>query len=235
MGRLSERYVQDVALEYLEGYYLDKYSIFNIAAQKEVIVKKEYGGGRADGLIVIQTQQNPTYTASVEAKSYKTLFSISPIHLDEQLGFHAIGFGIGGALVMGVGAWLLRFHWFWTWVFPFFVFAGLGVLYIWMTSVKLPFYMHIDVLRQLDKYPANEKWLAFSVDCFHSLNEEQKNDLSFKSSSKGVGILTVGPNKKVTILLLPINKSKNEKKDYLSCYSREQDIRNCLSRSPENP
>ncbi len=77
MPRLTEQYVQCVSLGYLKEYYKEKYKKDTVFAKQEVVVRKRFGGGRADGLISFRDFNHNIFTVSLEAKSCKTLCNIT--------------------------------------------------------------------------------------------------------------------------------------------------------------
>jgi len=80
--QLLESTVQNVALEYMVGYYKWRARRGRIWNKIEVRTKK---GKRADGLLAFRKRViGGTFVASMEAKSYKTLHNIKP-RLDTML------------------------------------------------------------------------------------------------------------------------------------------------------
>ena len=69
-GRLTEAYVQEAAVAWLESHYRDMMdpSAIEKATQMGVAQTSPYGRGRADGLVAMLLRDGRVYTASVEAK-----------------------------------------------------------------------------------------------------------------------------------------------------------------------
>ena len=78
MSRLAEVTVQVHAQEFLEKKYRKKARRGKLFSQLEARTKKQFGGKRADGLLVFRNWFSGTYVISMEAKSHKTLPAIVP-------------------------------------------------------------------------------------------------------------------------------------------------------------
>lgn len=76
MARLTEKYVQIKALNYLHHFYCEKNSDTVIFARAEVATTYRRKRGRADGLLAFKRDNDYIYTISLEAKSHKTFSSL---------------------------------------------------------------------------------------------------------------------------------------------------------------
>lgn len=124
-GRLNEKYVQRVAIEYLVAHYRSVLDTQAVVAEPEAVVsaKTKLGSGRADGLVIAQLSDETIYTVTVEAKSARTLSRIRHWYRDEDRDWvlHALLVGGFGLIVAAVVGWSVG-TWFWMWVFPALIF-----------------------------------------------------------------------------------------------------------------
>src|SRR5215212_12174449 len=107
-GRLNEKHVQRVALEQLALRYESKAGVQAVVAEPEVRVSKhsKLGFGRADGLVASLMPDGTVYTATLEAKSARTLPNIMLRYGDKQWFLHAFIAGLVGLLLTGLVGWL---------------------------------------------------------------------------------------------------------------------------------
>lgn len=112
MAKLTERYVQDCALNHLEEYYKAKNPEAQIFARTELVTTYKKKRGRADGLVAFKSKNGRIYTASLEAKSHKTYDSLKNIPRDIQLlVFLVVSFVIVTTItwfVLGTISWWLK-------------------------------------------------------------------------------------------------------------------------------
>lgn len=113
-----------------------------------------------------------------------------------------------------------------------FLFAGLGFL-IYMR--KIDHYQPIDVIRQVKGYPANEKWIALSVDVYQALEDEERATFLNLCTENGIGLLCVSRNRSVKIIHVP-NPVQTPKQidSFLVYYSRDRLIREALITALKN-
>ena len=129
MARLTEKFVQQKALEKLTCYYRDKFNSSNLFADQEVVTSKSYGGKRADGFICFNSPLQQNHSVSIEAKSHKTLGAILPYWNDEKLGVQSLFL----ALVVGSLASYLSFDLAWYWIFIISIGTALLAIVIYIT------------------------------------------------------------------------------------------------------
>ena len=227
MSRMAETTVQGIALSYLEKRYRRRARRGRIFAEPEVRTKKEHGSKRADGLLAFKHWLWGVYVVSLEAKSYKTLPAINP-KLDRQLfAFNVIRAGLIISILSG--AFFFLYKWndgFWQFIIPGGVFLLSGGAYAWLTRNHFG-HRTLRVVEQIQQYPADERWLAFSKDAYHSLEIEKQRQLEHICRYHGIGLLVVSANGKADVLA----KSRfnwDWWHDYLRFYSREQDIRSAI-------
>lgn len=227
-GRLTEKYVKGVAVRWLASYYEQKHDIQGVVFDIEAGVKKvnNLGNGRADGLIIAQSKDGTILVASLEAKSSKTFFNLSPWYKDEKWLLHAIFAGVIG-FTIALFAGLSIEGWFWVWVFPLLAFIIVGFTYLIITC-DYHYYRQIDVMSQVKRYPANERWIALSTDVFNEIGQKQRT-LRKDCQRAGIGLVRVSAGEKITLL----EKPKSQKlprgyEDFLSCYAKEKILRKKL-------
>lgn len=95
-------------------------------------------------------------------------------------------------------------------------------------------YQAIDVIAQVKRYPANERWIALSADASNLLGNDLQQALSKSCQREGIGLLRVRSTTNVT--LLEPAKRKNLPKgyaDFLACYARAATIRQKLKAETE--
>ena len=228
-GMLTERYVQKVAIDWLEGHYQSLYQPRSIVGNKEMVVRPgtKIGSGRADGLIVAKLHDGRILAAALEAKSSRTLFNLGRWYRDLRWLAHAMSIGSFATIVSVLLTWRTE-SWFVRWILPLLVFLSIGFLFVIITS-EHHLYQGIDVIQQVKRYPANERWIALSVDAYKKLGDEMQQSLQKSCRREGIGLLQVGRNGNVKRFQDPQMKSSHKGyADYLACYAREDKIRKML-------
>jgi hypothetical protein len=235
MPRLTEKYVQKAALRRLTTQYEQRHNIEVVVSETEVGVKNvsKLGCGRADGLIVAKLSDGAIYTVSLEAKSSKTSFNITPSYRDERWLFHAVLAGVVGLILAGIIGWPSG-NWFWMWVFPLIVFIVISLVFLLITY-DFSYYRPIDVISQIKRYPANEQWIAISTDVYNQLSGEEQSSLRTDCQRQGIGLIRVSAGEKINIL----EEAKPQKlpkgyEDFLECYAREFSLRKKLELALES-
>ena len=227
-GHLNERYVQEVAIQWLANYYLQNKHAKAIVTVMEARVsrKSKVGYGRADGLIVSQLVDGKIFTASLEAKSARTK-SNHRLNPTNHWLLHAGLIGATGFVltVVTLGA---NGGWFWSLLVPVLVFVVLGFIFLAVT-LNNSRYNWSRVVRQAMGYPADEHWIAVSTDLYNLLNDE-RNLFDDLCKRQEIGLLRVSPGRKVEIIIQP-NPKKMPRKlgNFLDCYAKATEIRKTLS------
>lgn len=226
--RLSEKIVQERALRYLRKKYRLKANRGRVFAKMEVKTRKKYGGKRADGLLAYRSWLGQMRVISLEAKSHKTLAAIRPKRKDQQLFLKSLWMGL--AVCIGSGAFFFLYRMddvYLQFAVPLNILVAAALLYGYLTRESSQ-YQFAKVLEQLQQYPANQQWLAFSADSLDSMPEQEKKYLRKICQRKGFGILIVFSKGKVKRWLSPTFQRKYFG-DFLQYYSLEKEIRDTLS------
>ncbi len=224
MAGLSEQYVQERALKYLEKRYRRKRRSKALFAKMEVKTKKTYGSKRADGLIAFRHFFWGVYVVSMEAKSYKTIASMRPYRSEKRWLLASLRMGFYTLLLSGGIYALYRMDdGFVQYYLPLNLFLLGAVLYGLLSRNSMR-HKVVDVIDQLKQYPANEQWLAFSKDSVKRLPKKKKHLLEWMCRYEGIGILVVSRFGGVSSWVEPKRKWK-WKGDFLQYYSLEKKIR----------
>lgn len=225
MGKLTEKYVQDAAINYLKNYYEAKTSQDCIFARKEVSTYYKKTKGRADGLLAFNIRNNDIYTVSMEAKSHKTFNSLCTLY--ENNWYFGIGFIF---LIITYILFHLVFNsngMFLKWVFP-------GLLSVILTFILLLIFQYLalfekhGIIEQIRRYPANEKWIAISKDAFKFFNKLNDNELIFRAKKYGIGILVISSKLKIEVFLDSKEDKSTKHTDFLKYYIKGEKIRESL-------
>lgn len=224
-GRLKETYVQQVSVEWLASHYRAREGVRAAVFETEVGVRKgcKLGYGRADGLIVALMSAETPLVASLEAKSSLTEGNVTPWTQDAPWLLHGMLVGAALTVVAGVFTRVADIG-LWRWVLLPMVFFLSWFGYL-VATFDWHRYRKIDVIDQVRRYPANERWIALSTDALNDLGV-QKDTLIADCQRAGVGLLRVSAGRRVTVLAQPRYVAlRNGGADLLSCYSRENAIR----------
>jgi hypothetical protein len=227
-GHLDETYVRKAAVEWLANYYREKLNTRAIVPVIEKYVSKNsrLGNGRVDGLIAAQLDDCSIYTATIEAKSFRTWNNIKLGYHDDVWLRHAAVFGVlvlGIVMLAGITA---SGGLLWGIVVPSLVFIVAAFSFCIVTQ-NSSYYQKFDVINQIQRYPANEQWIALSTDVFNKLvRKNQSSAFIAKCANNGIGLIRISAGNKVNIINSPLSKTmpKNHR-DFLDCYSVESNIR----------
>ncbi len=229
-GRLNEKYVQQAALKWLASYYADLAGVRAVQAEKETMVSanSKLGSGRADGLVASLMPDGTVRTAALEAKSARTLPSITLRYGDKQWFLHALVAGLLGTVVAGSIGRFLSDTWLLRWIVPVAAFFAVGFAYLLLTQEHAR-YRLIDVVRQVKRYPANEQWIAVSADAYNELDDTLQDALLTDCRREGLGLLRVRSANQVTLMEKPRQRTPPKGlDDFLACYARSDAIRRKL-------
>lgn len=225
MSRLVERTVQKVALDHLEKIYKHKAKKRRIFAKMETRTKKDYGGFRADGLLAYKKRWTGSiYVVSMEAKSFKTLKNILPYRSNALWFKNSLWAGFLFSVGTGSVFALVGFEnpilgmMFWGSVFAL-GFFGYGLLS--QHSYK---HQTMEVLDQVERYHANEKWISISEDSLLDFTPKQQDDFKQICKNRGYGLILVGRKKRVTVYSKP-KKTYRLFGNFLIYYSLEDKIK----------
>jgi hypothetical protein len=221
MSKLTERYVQNIALDYLRSYYQSQYPDKQVFAAVELRTKYKRKRGRVDGLVAFKKDSGYIYTVSMEAKSHKTFGSLRDIPHDSLLLFTLV---VSFILVATVFWFTFTAMVLWLKIILSVV---LGVL-LSMASIiycldKNYFDTH-GIIEQVKRYPADERWIALSVDAFKNCNQIEDGKLLSKAKSEGIGIIVVSAGNKVRCLLNSKKPKRTHSKSFIYKYDRQRTI-----------
>ena len=227
MTNLSEKVVQDTAQAFLYHRYRKKARKGRMFSRTEVRTRQKFGGKRADGLLAFQHYLWGTYVISMEAKSFKTLSTIKPRRDDNLLLWNSFKAGLKFSDLSGMFFALYRMDdGFLQFILPLNMLVCGAIIYGFFTSNS---YRHkkVRVIKQLDQYPANERWLAFSKDSLVLLQKDKLRMLDKICKYKGIGIIVVSEKGRAEVR----RSSSMQWKwfgDFLSYYSYEKRIREVI-------
>jgi hypothetical protein len=226
-GRLNEKHVQQEAVKWLASHYADKVDVRAVHARMEAVVRRDskLGHGRADGLVASLMSDGTVYTAALEAKSARTLFSISLRYSDTRWIMHALFAGLLTLLLTGVIGWFFSDTWLLRWGLPVVAFFATAFVYLLVTYDHTR-YRLIDVIRQVKRYPANERWIAVSADAYNELDDDLQEALRSDCRMEGIGLLRVRSASQIIPLEEPQTRGAPAGlADFLECYARSSGIR----------
>jgi len=224
--QITEYTVQQLAKNYFLKKYRKKAKRKAIFADIEMRTKKQYGGKRADGLIAFRSWWRGEYVISFEAKSYKTIASMKA---ETDYLYLLINSLMGGLLVCVLSGCFFFIYksdniheQFWMPTLAFLVGSILYAILTWND------YTHkgVAVIKQLEQYPGNEQWLAFSEDSILELKKDKWRQLKKIARNRGVGILMIRSNKKAKRIVLP---KKKWGRNFLKYYAKEKEIRKVIA------
>lgn len=226
MSKLTERYVQNNALNYLKSYYEAQNPNTTVYARTEVATVYKNRQGRADGLLAFRKNGGRIYTVSLEAKSHKTFNSLKNIALDNRL---LAMLSLSFILIASVTWIMLGAMSFWVkTIITLIVSLGLSI----GVNILLLEQQHFDtneIIEQVMRYPADEKWIAVSIDAFNACNQFQREMLISKAQSKGVGVIVVSSNNKIDVKLKAKIPKRTTSKSKIHYYKIKGRIVNYLN------
>lgn len=207
---------QHFALDFLREYYQPHAANKHIFSRPFIKTKR---GHEADGLLAFQNKAEQVVTVAVEAKSAKNLNFISHRSTLETTLLQLIFAGIIAAAFYAAtpaGTWL-------KWFFPVLAFVPsyflCGYLFRKLLHNKLS-----KMLRQLSRCPADEKWLVLNLSSRKLSRNPWAEQIFDTCRAKGIGVLTIGERKKITIAQAAQQKPRRDG-DFLSFYKQEKEIR----------
>lgn len=206
MSRLSERIVQEKAIEHLRLHYnKTKRPETKLYCRDEVVTKD---GIRADGFFCFHSEHKLYHVVSLEAKSYKTLDAIVPKWNDrrmlKRISLYSV---ISMALALSI-----VYSWKWYWILASLLAILISVFVgciIYSEIIQPSRHKMVHVYNQISKYPANEQWLAVSSDSLRLIemrsNQFKQTDqeiLRQTCRKRGIGLIIVS-RKGVSVDLKP--------------------------------
>ncbi len=191
MSRLSEVFVQRSALAYLRERYDHWARRGRIFVDDEVRTVDNFGGYRADGLVVLRHVFWGVFVVSMEAKSFRTLAAIRPTWRWQLWVVNSLRAGFLIAFLSG--AFFFLFRWddgHFQYLLPASAFV-LGSLAYGVITRNHIGHKTADMIKQIEQYPAHVKWLACSEDSLDRLTGQQQQVLRTLCRHFGIGLLVV--------------------------------------------
>ncbi len=126
-------------------------------------------------------------------------------------------------LITALFHWLFS-HWVLIYLLPILPAAIIGFGYLFLTD-ELVMYHTTDVVNQLRQYPANEQWLALSIDANKAIVAKDLEELKRVCLRKGVGLLIV-TNKNKVVVEIEVKECNlsGKSKNFLSHYKRSKKV-----------
>jgi hypothetical protein len=236
--RLKESYVKQTAVDWLANHYRTQLNAQAIVSGVEAWIRKDspVGSGRADGLIVAQLSDGTIYTVSMEAKSSHTWKNITVGNRPVKKLFHALILIVFILFLFTLLGFTSSDDIFPKVIIPIVTIIETGIGFKRFSANNVQ-YQGIDAIRQVEGYPANEKWIALSTDVYNKLMVEAQG-AAFKQIciNHGIGLLRVSRGKETTVLVSPKSVLGHKNTDnFLNCYARAKDIRNQLTITHDQP
>ena len=202
MEIVPEQIVQEIVASQLPSIYYGSNSCF-VDTEGETKVSK-----RADVLIGYRKKSNRPYLIAVEAKSRLTLSDLKPTDNFERrllvsrlvvlllfsLGVIYLGYKFS---LEGMSIILLLF---------IFVLAVIGVSLL-LKRLNIAVAKAIPAIKQLDRYPANEKWIAIPYDTF--VNRKDFDILLRACKKNGIGLLEFNKRERLVRHVRPVPIHEN--------------------------
>ncbi len=233
MSKLTERFVQEASIKKLQEHYAAKYNLSEdkIYAKKEAKTRYKRGNGRADGLLAFTMQNGKTYSVVVEAKSGKTMHNLKTRYRDKRF----ISFTVIFLLVaFSLSLFLLRNQTnLMQWGLAIAI-SLVATILIFIIVALIGTFEHIDVINQVRRYPANERWIALSKDVHNRCLKDRNNEIDFHARKHNIGILVVSPNKNVQVLRDAKSNRRKKYVDYTKYYNCSKNIEIFLNKKNES-
>jgi len=201
-----------------------------------VIKKNILGSGRADGLIAAQLPNGTIYTISIEAKSDRTWKDVNVQHLYEKMLVHAAIFAVVMTFVLLILGITKTQEMLLEIIFPVVGITIAGFCLINFSPLGMR-YRETEVVKQAERYPANEKWIALSSDVYNKLGRvNQSSHFEKICLRKGIGLIKVNSGTKSVVVISPKSIPTPKNLDsFLMCYSRAQAVRDTIALTLRNP
>lgn len=227
-NRLEEKYIQAVAIDFLEDFYRKCCHNNRIVQYAEV---QTTAGNRADGLIVWETAPNDIRVVSIEAKSANTIRSLRTRWDEEKMSdWNRIASEIVLLLFVCFSFSYLKKHL----VFEPALLALIFLALHFIRQLTLPFLQTFfapllktaGVFEQAAHYPGNEMWIAIGEDTFKLKRAEKLQALLTQCRLRKFGLLEIPVDGSAPkILLAPKFRPTKKVNDLLSFYKKGPSIR----------
>lgn len=220
---LAEKFIQESVARQLNSKYYQRKSVY---ANTEEYTRLK----RADVFLAFMRAPGRPYVVIVEAKSRTTIHQL-------QLKDHPDRARVAGnllslMLIVGLSV-LLGYQWYFNALNTLLLLGlfSLGTYLItrWITRLELSVLGSIGAIEQLDRYPANEKWIAIGEDSIVQAIHLRR--LQRQCQKKGIGLIVVARNGSMQLQEIPT--PRHTFNNYLEDYRKHRDIRKKIERRPD--
>jgi len=184
---------------------------------------------RADVFIAFMRTRKRPYVVVIEAKSRTTIHQLKLKEAPHRVRW--AGRIVALALIVGLSA-TLGYQWYFNALNTLLLIAlfllGSGMISALIGQLEFSALGAISAIEQLDRYPANEKWIAVGEDTF--VRPEEYDVLHDQCRKLGIGLLVVTARGKVERRLTP--SPRHVFNDYLGSYGKRDRILEKISRRP---
>ncbi|MFK7980976.1 MAG: hypothetical protein AB8G86_13405 [Saprospiraceae bacterium] len=227
-NRLEEKYIQAVAIDFLEDFYR-KCSHNNKIVQYAEI--QTITGNRADGLIVWESAPNDIRVVSIEAKAANTIRSLRTRWDKEKMNnWNRIASELLLLFLVCISFTYLKKHLVFEPALLVLIFLALHFIrqltLPFLQTFFTPFLQTAGVFEQAAHYPGNEMWIAIGEDTFKLKKTEKLQALLTQCRLRKFGLLEIPIDGSSPIVLLaPKFRPTKKVNDLLSFYKKGPIIR----------
>jgi|GEM_PF-1826002 len=220
---LSERFIQDTVAEKINKEYYRRRSAY-VATEAYTKLK------RADVFIAFMRARKRPYVVVVEAKSRSTIHQLKLKETPQRVRWAGRVFTL--VLIVGLSA-ALGYQWYFnalnTLLLIGLFLSGSALISRLISHLAFGALGAIPAIEQLERYPANEKWIAVGEDTFARPREY---DVLYDQCRKlGIGLIVVTARGKMRRRLTP--SPRHAFNDYLSSYGKREQVLEEITRRPE--
>ena len=220
---LTEKYVQNTVADRLNREYYRRTPAY---VNTEVYTRLK----RADVLLAFMRARKRPYVVVVEAKSRSTIHQLKLRENPDRVRW--AGRLTTVALIVGLSV-TLGYQWYFnalnTLLLLGLFIVSTSLITAIISSLELGILSSIGAIRQLARYPANEKWIAIGEDSIVQPSEYQR--LRRQCRKNGVGLLVVTHRGKMRIREIPT--PRHTFNNYLTSYGKEASILNIIDTKPD--
>lgn len=220
---LTERFIQNTVAERLNKEYYRRKSAY-VATEAYTKLK------RADIFIAFMRTRKRPYVVVIEAKSRTTIHQLKLKEAPHRVRW--AGRFVAIALIVGLSA-ALGYQWYFnalnTLLLIGLFLLGSGIISALISRLEFSALGAISAIEQLDRYPANEKWIAVGEDTF--VRPEEYDVLYDQCRKLGIGLIVVTARGRAERRLTP--RPRHAFNDYLGSYGKRDQVLEKIERRPE--